>query len=169
MATISYRCNSILQLQNEHGVWVQDHESKAGLLWTSFKNRLGVTTNLVMLFNLDSFIDPVHYLDDVIAPFQHDEIYRIVRLMPPDKAPGPDGFNGLFLKKCWPFIRNDFYSLCSEFYSGAADLESINMSFITLVPKKPQPETVNDFRLISLLNIGLKLLTLGSHSTTSTP
>jgi hypothetical protein len=28
-----------------------------------------------------------------------DEIDQIVKSMPPDKAPGPDGFNGLFLKK----------------------------------------------------------------------
>lgn len=40
MATISYRHNSISQLLNEHGVWVQDHESKAGLLWNSFKSWL---------------------------------------------------------------------------------------------------------------------------------
>jgi hypothetical protein len=159
MATISHRHNSIPQLMDEQGMLIQDHESKAGLLWTSFRNRLGISINPIMLFNLDSLIAPVGGLDDISAPFSHEEIDRVVRFMPSDKALGPDGFNGLFLNKCWPIIKNDFYSLCSEFYSGAADLESINTSFITLVPKKPQPETVNDFRLISLLNISLKVLT----------
>jgi hypothetical protein len=35
----------------------------------------------------------------------------------------------------------------------------LNESFITLVPKKNNPETVNDFRPISLLNSSIKLLT----------
>ena len=39
------------------------------------------------------------------------------------------------------------------------NLESINKSFITLVPKKNSPETVNDFRPISLMNISLKVIT----------
>jgi len=38
-------------------------------------------------------------------------------------------------------------------------LESINSSFITLVPNVNNPETVNDFRPISLLNCNIKLLT----------
>ena len=36
MATISYRKNAISQIMNEHGVWIQDHESKAVLLWIAF-------------------------------------------------------------------------------------------------------------------------------------
>jgi hypothetical protein len=39
------------------------------------------------------------------------------------------------------------------------NLESINGSLITLIPKKDNPRTVNDFRLISLLNYSLKFLT----------
>lgn len=112
-----------------------------------------------MLFNLNALITPLDDLDDIVAPFQHDEIDRVIRRMPSDKALGPDGFNGLFLKKCWPFIKHDFYNLCSEFYSGTANLECINTSYITLVPKKSQPKFVNDFRPISLLNISMKILT----------
>jgi hypothetical protein len=159
MATISHRRNSIPQLMNEQGILIHDHESKAALLWIAFRNRLGITTNPVMLFELDSLITPFDGLNDISAPFQLEEIDKVVKLMPSDKPPGPDGFNGLFLKKCWPIIKNDFCSLCFEFYSGAANMECINTSYITLVPKKPQPETVNDFIPISLLNIGLKVLT----------
>jgi hypothetical protein len=36
---------------------------------------------------------------------------------------------------------------------------SINHSYITLIPKKDNPETTNDFRLISLLNSSVKLIT----------
>jgi hypothetical protein len=76
-----------------------------------------------------------------------------------DKASGPDGFNGLFLKKCWPVIKEDFYKLCQDFFDGSVNLESINGSFITLIPKINNSETVNDFRPISILNSSIKLLT----------
>jgi hypothetical protein len=68
--------------------------------------------------------------------------------MPPDKAPGPDGFNGLFLKKCWHIVKNNFYTLCDDFYNGTVNLECINTFFITLVPKISNPEGANDFRPI---------------------
>jgi hypothetical protein len=77
--------------------------------------------------------------------------------MPPDKAPGPDGFNGLFLKKCWPVIEGDFYALCDEFYSGSVSLEGLNTSYITMIPKTNSPETVTDYRPISLMNTSPKI------------
>jgi len=159
MATISYRKNAISQIMNEHGVWIQDHESKAGLLWTAFRNRMGATSSPTMLFDLTSMITQVDGLDALVSPISHDEVDSVVKHMPNDKAPGPDGFNGLFLKKCWQFIKGDFYSLCSDFYLGLVNLECINTSYITLVPKKNSPEIVNDFWPISLMNISLKVIT----------
>jgi hypothetical protein len=83
----------------------------------------------------------------------------VIKEMPPDKAPGPDGFNGLFLKKCWPIVKEEFYKLAADFQKGNLNLQNINGSYITLVPKVHTPETVNDFRPISLTNVCLKFLT----------
>jgi hypothetical protein len=159
MATVSYRRNSISHIMNEQGVWIQDHEGKAGLLWNSFKNRMGTTTSPIMLFDLTSLIAPIDGLDFLAAPISHDEIDNVIKHMPNDKAPGPDGFNGLFLKKSWQFIKRDFYKLFAEFFLGQVNLQCINTSYITLVPKKDSPETVNDYRSISLMNISLKVIT----------
>ena len=79
--------------------------------------------------------------------------------MPGDKSPGPDGFNGCFLKSCWHIIKKEFYNLCQDFYNGSVNLQAINSSFITLIPKKNNPESLNDYRPISLLSSVLKLLT----------
>lgn len=120
---------------------------------------MGMSSSPTMLFDLSILISPVVGLDSLVAPFQTDEIDSIVKRMPSDKALGPDGFNGLFLKRRWQFLKGDFYALCSTFYQGQANLECINTSYITLVPKKDSPETMNDFRPISLMNISFKLLT----------
>jgi hypothetical protein len=92
-------------------------------------------------------------LEDLSKPFSVEEIDQVVSLMPSDKSPGPDGFSGLFLKVCWPIIKYDFYRLCNEFWDGSVNLQSINDSFITLIPKTLSPEGPNDYRPISLLNI----------------
>ena len=78
--------------------------------------------------------------------------------MPNNKALGPDGFNGLFLKKCWPIVRDDFYHFVDYFSEGQANLDCNNSSFITLIPKNQNPETVNDYRPISLMNISPKTI-----------
>ena len=159
MATISYRRNSISQILNDQGVWIHDHEGKAGLLWNSFRNRMGISANPPMLFDLANLIVPVDGLQDLAKLFQQLEIDLIVKRMPTDKAPGPDGFNGLFMKKCWHIIRSDFYSFCNDFYLGSAHLECINTSFITLVPKIDRPKIVSGYRPISLMNSSPKLVT----------
>lgn len=83
-----------------------------------------------MLFDLDDLITPAENLGELIQ-----EIDAVILSMPNDKAPGLDGFNSLFFKKCCHIIRNDIYSLCDSFFIHCADLKSINSSFITLVPK----------------------------------
>jgi len=158
MATISHRRNAISQIQNEQGAWIQDHEGKAGLLWNSFKNRMGVSTSISMHFDLNSLIHHRDFLQDLSDPIQISEIDATVKQMPNDKAPGPDGFNGLFLKKCCPIIRDDFYHFIDCFSEGQANLDCKNSSFITLIPKNQNPETVNDYRPISLMNISPKTI-----------
>jgi hypothetical protein len=68
----------------------------------------------------------------------------VVKDFPADKAPGPDGFSGKFLKKCWPVIREDYYKLIDDFYNEKINLESVNTAFITLIPKVADPENMNE-------------------------
>jgi hypothetical protein len=45
------------------------------------------------------------------------------------------------------------------FYRKEVRLQSINGSYITLIPKIDNPVTVSDYRPISLLNSSIKLIT----------
>lgn len=101
MATVSYRRNLIAQIQDDYGVCLIRHEDKANHLWCSFKNRMGLSNNVTMEFDLSSLV-PVFAeadLDSLATPFLASEIESVIKLMPADKAPGPDGFNGVFIKK----------------------------------------------------------------------
>ena len=112
-----------------------------------------------MGFDLDTLIARVDGLEDLSQPFTDSEVDVVIKNMPPDHAPGPDGFSGLFLKRCWPILNEDFMQLVKEFYEGRCNLECLNTSLITLIPKKLSPEVVGDFRPISLTNTCLKFLT----------
>jgi hypothetical protein len=100
-----------------------------------------------------------HDLHQIEEAVTKEYIDRVIKTLPLDKAPGPGGFNGTFLKKCWPIIKEDIYEVCLDFFNGIMDLQVINNSFITLVPKVNSPVSVNDFRLISLINCAVKIIT----------
>jgi hypothetical protein len=159
MATQRHKRNAISMLTAADGRQVSDHEEMAGLLWSSYKERMGMTEGISMQFDLASLLTKVQGLEEISMPFLEEEMELVIKQMPPDKAPGPDGFTGHFLKKCWPIIKQQFLDLVTEFHEGTLNLQNINVSYITLVPKVQSPETVNDFRPISLTNVCIKFLT----------
>jgi hypothetical protein len=55
-------------------------------------------------------------------------------------------------------ISNDFYQLCADFFDNNICLQSINGSYIVLIPKVDNPMVVSDYRPVSL-NSSIKLLT----------
>ena len=159
MASERLRRNSISSLQREDGSSISDHDQMAGILWNSFKSRMGQAQGISMGFDLSSLIAPVLGLEELDAPFSDDEISAVLKDLPTDWAPGPDGFNGMFVKKCWTIIETDFRKLVKDFFEGRISLQNINSSFITLIPKMLAPMGPNDFRPISLTNTCLKFLT----------
>jgi hypothetical protein len=159
MATERYRRNSIAMLQDEEGNDVTDHQLMAGMFYKEYKARMGHSEPIFMQFDLDNILSPVAGLEDLTRPFTKQEMDDVIKFMPIDRAPGPDGFNGLFLKQCWDVVKGDFYQLAADFYNENIQLSNINGSYITLVPKKAAPIRVNDFRPISLTNVCVKFLT----------
>lgn len=151
MASEQYRKNNIASLMTVDGTCVEDHAGKESIIFHAFKERLGSSTQN-MKFDLPRIIKRCADLDQLTVPFSKEEIDNVIKTMPADRAPGPDGFTGIFLKACWPIIKEDFYNLCNQFFEGNLNLESINDGFITLVPKINSPATISDFRPITLLN-----------------
>lgn len=83
-------------------------------------------------------------------PFTDLENEEVIAELPNDHAPGPNGFNGLFFKKCWHIVGHDIKSLCNQFTEGHINLQTINGSHIVLIPRTQDPKTVNDYRSVSL-------------------
>lgn len=68
MATIAHKRNFIVSLLNSKGNIVTEHEQKANLLWTSYKERLGISEYTSMAYNLSTLLTP-HDLTALDAEF----------------------------------------------------------------------------------------------------
>jgi len=136
------------------------HEDKARLLDEFYEGLLGTSLDRARTINLDALGILSHDLADLELPFTEEEVWKTIKQLPPDKAPGPDGFTGRFYKACWPVIKKDIMAAVSAVWSRRfAGFEVLNAAYITLLPKKEEAEQPQDFRPISLVHSFAKLIT----------
>jgi hypothetical protein len=88
MATVSYRRNLIAQVQDDYGIFLINHEDKANHLWYSFKNRMGISENVGMEFNMRSLVhnfdgDDLNSLSQPFLVAKIDNIIRLCQLIRP--------------------------------------------------------------------------------------
>ena len=53
-----------------------------------------------------------------------------------EQALGPDGFTIAVYQECWDVIKEDLMRVFLEFHSNGIINQSINATFIVIVPKK---------------------------------
>ena len=108
--------------------------------------------------NLDMLGLPHLDLTHLEHPFTADEVEKVIKSMPLDKAPGPDGFTGRFNATCWSIIKEDFMKAMDCLYKGdMRGLAAINKALVSLLPKKEGALEVRDFRPISLVHGAIKI------------
>ena len=61
---------------------------------------------------------------DLCGDVSADEIEEVVKTMPWDKAPGPDGIPAEFCISCWDRVKADFIEVVMYFFN----------TFIALIP-----------------------------------
>lgn len=81
-----------------------------------------------------------------------------IRGLASNKASGPDGIPNEFLKMYWPNLKVHIMAIVQGFHNNTIRLAEVNKANVVMVPKKDSPETVNDYRPISVINIIPKLL-----------
>ena len=77
---------------------VTEHYEKATLLWQTYKQRMGLSMNPNMHYELPNLVQRSDSLSHLSEPFTREEIDEAVKRMPTDKVPGPYGYNGMFIK-----------------------------------------------------------------------
>lgn len=91
-------------------------------------------------------------------PYTLGEVDVAIKEMAPLKAPGPDGMPPFFYQTYWSDVGLDYHQAVLSSINSSAILKSINLTFITLIPKVNNPEKVSDFWPISLCNVIYKIV-----------
>jgi hypothetical protein len=109
----------------------------------------------------------VHLFQEKVTPemnealckdFTDDEIGDALFQIGPLKAPGVDGFPARFYQRNWATLKEEVINAVKVFFVTGRMPEGVNDTAIVLIPKTDQPETLKDFRPISLCTVMYKVL-----------
>ncbi|XP_039129019.1 uncharacterized protein LOC120265197 [Dioscorea cayenensis subsp. rotundata] len=96
--------------------------------------------------------------ESLIAEVSKKEVFYALKSLPSGKSPGPDGLNSEFYCFFWNDLGDSLFEAISYFFNNSVIPNSWGQTFITFVPKKPNPHSVTDFRPISLCNVCYKII-----------
>ncbi|OMO82636.1 reverse transcriptase [Corchorus capsularis] len=96
--------------------------------------------------------------EDMTKPISNEEVKMAAFDLGLHKAPGPDGYNGLFFQKFWSIVGDSVTRAVQSFFHRGHMLRELNQTNIVLIPKVKSPELVSQFRPISLCNYAYKVI-----------
>jgi hypothetical protein len=95
--------------------------------------------------------------ESLIRPFCAEEVEKAIFKMSPNKAPGPDGLTTGFYQKHWDILGPSVTAAVLHFLNGGDMVEDMNRTTIALIPKIKNPQSLKQFRPISLCNVIYKI------------
>lgn len=156
-ATACRRKNYIPAFRTATGM-VTAHQDKAQAL-LHYTQQLGSCPTRPHILDWDFLDIQAHNLDRLDVQLTEEEVRRAVFDTPAEKAPGPDGYNGLFYRTCWQVICHDLMQALHQLYNlRAQNWNLLNSANVVLLPKKENPEAITDYRPISLMHSVAKIL-----------
>ncbi|CAL1403132.1 unnamed protein product [Linum trigynum] len=156
--------NFVAGLYNADGEWVTEERGKADIatdfyqtLFTSESQVHNMADRVADLPIGSSITQEMNAnLTAVVLP---EEIRRTVFGMGSKQAPGSDGFTGKFFKAFWEIVGDSVIDAVSSFFETSRMLRSFNHTWLTLIPKVDQVESIRQLRPISLCQFVYKIIT----------
>jgi hypothetical protein len=149
------RRNRVHKLKQSSGIWVDDPESMKEMVMDYFQDlyRKDEQINPLEISNLFNGSVSEDTNQTLCQPFAEEEIGTALFQIGPLKAPGPDGFPARFFQRNWAVLKEDVIKAVQSFFEAGEMPEGVNDTVIVLIPKVQSPETLKDFRPISLCNV----------------
>lgn len=152
--------NKVVKLKSEDDNWI-DNPSDIGECFKKFYS------DLFEIVGLREYEDVLDYVQPVISEDTNAELIKLVSFeeikgaafgLGALKAPGPDGYSGLFYQHAWQTVGDQVCSLVQSFFQDDLGIDRINHTNLVMIPKVDNPEQVGHFRPISLCNFSYKII-----------
>ncbi|KAM2045167.1 hypothetical protein ACFX1T_009399 [Malus domestica] len=154
------RRNKVLKIQDDDGIWVEQPDRIRKIVENHFIRTFssGGSRNWGSLLDCLSPAVTEEMNAALVMRVSDFEIKTAALKMGDLKAPGPDRFPGLFYHSFWDIVKEDVSALVRDLMQGTVSPCNLNATHIVLIPKVPHPESVSQFRPISLCNYSYKVL-----------
>ena len=158
-ASARYKKNLIKGLIDENGRWLEGDEHVEKLM-LQYYERFFTSSDLA---EFEEILDTVQHkvtprMNQVIVKdFSEVEVKNTIKQMYPLKSPGPDGMPPLFYQHLWPKIGGVVTLTVLDFLNSGIIPPNFNHTHIVLIPKCKEPQTVTEYRPISLCNVVYKI------------
>ncbi|GKC44506.1 putative RNA-directed DNA polymerase [Tanacetum coccineum] len=140
-----------------NGVWCEDPVNIKTKVFNFYKDTFKENAQIRPILNRYKTISQ-NQKEELEGVFSEDEVWNAIKGCGSNKAPGPDGFNFGFIKKCWGVIKADLLKALEWFWETCSISKGCNPSFVTLIPKTQNPIGLSDYRPISLIGCFYKIL-----------
>ena len=154
--------NKIRSIMDGSGEWLYDGEKIKDHIQQGFSKLYSSELGMV-------------YLDSPISRFSccflseeerdwmgrmvdEDEIIAALWSLKPFKAPGPDGLHAGFFQHFWRDVQDSVFLEIKKAFSSGTIPKSLNSTLISLIPKCNNPESLANYRPISLCNSVYKVI-----------
>ena len=93
------------------------------------------------------------------VPISDEEIASVFWSFKAFKALGPNGLHARFFQCFWLLVGESVRKEMKQIFTSQTMPEYLNRTFITLIPKCNTPESLSNYRPISLCNTIYKIVT----------
>ena len=152
--------NRISRISDEAGNWISNEDDIKNLIQFHFSNLFAGNDSSDYSHLID--LIPKKVTDNMnsllLKPISIQEVKAAVFSLGGSKAAGPDGIPGSFYQKSWDIIKLDLFRAVQSFFTSGHMLRKWNETAIVLIPKVKTPESISQFRPISLINFSYKII-----------
>ena len=154
--------NKILSIKDSQGEWIFEQSAVMDFVQNHFQNLFSSEMLFSSRLASFSYTDLPHLSNSDVhtlsLPVLDDEIKNALWSLKPFKSPGPNGIHAGFYQRFWLLVKDSVINEIKKVFRERKVPAYLNQTHVALIPKIKGPETIKNYRPISLCNSIYKII-----------